>query len=124
MIHCGCPELMGLAAAKLYSVFSVRQIPSTGMVAQADRCTRNSADQVLGAQQNIALHLRRPDFFGQLRTVQVPISPGYSLPPQPALQGMQRDVGGSVDFLVMPGVQPLGQVLEAHGQATSASLLG
>ena len=38
--------------------------------------------------------------FGQrLRTVQVPISPGYSLPPQPALQGfMQCDVrGGSVD---------------------------
>jgi len=33
-------------------------------------------------------------------TVQVPISPGYSLPPRPALQG----------------VQPLGQVLEAHGQ--------
>eukprot|EP00435_Cladocopium_sp_Y103_P012579 s2624_g3.t1 len=33
-------------------------------------------------------------------TVQLPISPGYSLPPQPALQG----------------VQPLGQVLQAHGQ--------
>ncbi|CAK9061759.1 unnamed protein product, partial [Durusdinium trenchii] len=33
-------------------------------------------------------------------TVQLPISPGYSLPPQPALQG----------------VQPLEQVLKAHGQ--------
>ena len=58
MIHCGCPELMGWAAAKFSSVFSIRQMLRTGMVAQADRCTRSSADQVLGAQQNIALQVR------------------------------------------------------------------